>query len=82
MSTEDLRRVPAPFVKIQITTRGSPGSSEGLRFRISALQSMTLIEGGMTDELFLNTFPARTIRPFVDGHVKVLFGGQEKSSRW
>lgn len=28
MSTDELRKLPVPYVKIQITTRGSPGSSE------------------------------------------------------
>lgn len=35
VTTRHLRKLPMPFIKIQITTRGSPGSSEVIRRSIS-----------------------------------------------
>ena len=40
VTTNNLQKLPMPFVKIQITTRGSPGSSEVIRRAISYVMQL------------------------------------------
>lgn len=40
VTTKNLQKLPVPFVKIQITTRGSPGSSEVIRRAISYVMQL------------------------------------------